>query len=321
MRSLRYILLLALIDCGGASAQVSLAERLRVIASSHHGDVAIFAENLQTHETVSLAPDTVVQAASVIKLTILYEAIEQIRSGKTRWDDRITVNAADRVGGSGLIQYFDSPLPLTFKDVLTMMIVVSDNTAANLAIEHLGLDNINHRTATLGLKNTYLYKKVFTPVAPGIVLPDDFKQFGLGKTTPREIAALMTKFVTCDLATASNPKQPTDQALCDVALKMLHLQFYRTAIPRYLEGMPGATGDSMANKTGSLDAVRADVAAVSTRRGMVVIAAFTYNNQYRAWTQEHEGELTIAKLARVIIESWSPDGLAPWPKFAALPHP
>ncbi len=176
-------------------------------------------------------------------------------------------------------------------------------------IDHLGLENIDARIAELGLKDTYLYKKVFLPPTPGVTMPADQKKFGLGKTTAREMAAVMTKIVRCELAELGSPARADDAALCDVALKMLHVQFYRSAIPRYLDGMPGATGDSIANKTGSLDAVRNDVAAISTKNGMVIISAFTSNNKDHSWGTEQEGELTIAKLARAIVQSWSPDGL------------
>jgi beta-lactamase class A len=291
----------------------SLQAQVQAIAAEHHGDVALFAEDLNTHDTVAISPDTPVQTASVIKLAILYEALEQVRSGKAHFDDRITMTAADQVAGSGVLLFFDAPLTLTLKDVLTMMIVMSDNSAANMAIDHLGLENIDDRIAKLGLKDTYLYKKIFTPAPPGMVMPADQKRFGLGKTTARQMAGLMTKIVRCELAEPGSAPRSGDPALCDVALKMLHLQFYRSAIPRYLDGMPGATSDSIANKTGSLDAVRNDVAAISTKNGMVIISAFTYNNKDRSWGADHEAELTIAKLARAIVQSWSPDGLAAWP--------
>ena len=116
----------------------------------HHGDVALFAENLKTHETVAISPDTPVQTASVIKLTILYEALEQVRNGKAHFDDKITLTKADQVQGSGVLLFFDAPLSLTLKDALTMMVVMSDNTATNLAIDHLGLENIDARIAKLG---------------------------------------------------------------------------------------------------------------------------------------------------------------------------
>jgi beta-lactamase class A len=303
--------------CVGAAfaqgASSSLQEQVQAIAAQHHGDVALFAENLKTHETVAISADTVVQTASVIKLAILYEALEQVRSGKAHFDDKITLTKTDQVQGSGVLLFFDAPLTLTLKDVLTMMIVMSDNSASNLAMDHLGIPNVDARIAKLGLKDTYLYKKIFTPAPAGMVMPADQKKFGLGKTTAREMAALMTKIVRCELAEPGSPAKPDDAALCDVALKMLHVQFYRSAIPRYLDGTPGATGDSIANKTGSLNAVRNDVAAVSTKNGIVILSAFTFNNKDQSWGAEQEGELTIAKLARAIIQSWSPEGLAAWP--------
>jgi beta-lactamase class A len=301
------------IGARGQGKPRSLEAQVHAIAAEHHGDVALFAENLKTHETVAISPDTPVQTASVIKLAILYEALEQVRSGKAHFDDKITLTKADQVQGSGVLLFFDAPLSLTLKDVLTMMIVMSDNSATNLAIDHLGLENIDARIRKLGLKDTYLYKKVFMPVPAGVVMPADQKKFGLGKTTAREMAAVMTKIVRCELAEPGSPARDDDAKLCEVALKMLHVQFYRSAIPRYLDGMPGATSDSIANKTGSLDAVRNDVAAVSTKNGMVVISVFTFNNRDHSWGAEQEGELTIAKLARAILQSWSPEGLAAWP--------
>ena len=299
------------------SAPLSLEAQVQAIAAAHHGDVALFAENLKTHETVAISPDTPVQTASVIKLAILYEALEQVRSGKAHFDDKIVLTKTDQVPGSGVLLFFDAPLTLTLKDVLTMMIVMSDNSATNLVIDHLGLENINARIAKLGLKDTYLYKKIFTPAPAGMVMPADQKRFGLGKTTAREMTALMSKIVRCDLAEPGSPARADDTALCDVAMKMLRVQFYRSAIPRYLDGMPGVTNDSIANKTGSLDAVRNDVAAVSTKNGIVIISAFTFNNKDHSWGAEQEGELTIAKLARAIIQSWSPAGLAAWPSAPA----
>ncbi len=223
---------LAVVLCpSGARAQdtsPALAAQIQTIATAHHGDVALFAENLKTHETVAISPDTPVQTASVIKLAILYEALEQVRSGKAHFDDKITLTKADQVPGSGVMLFFDTPLPLTLKDVLTMMIVMSDNSASNLAMDHLGIGNVDARIAKLGLKDTYLYKKIFTPAPPGVVMPPDQKKFGLGKTTAHEMASLMTKIVRCELAEPGTPAQEGDQALCNVALKCCMYSFTAT---------------------------------------------------------------------------------------------
>ena len=88
-----------------AAAQASspsLADQVHTIVASHHGNVALFAENLKTRETVAISADTPVQTASVIKLAILYEALEQVRSGKAHFDDKISLTKTDQVPGSGV---------------------------------------------------------------------------------------------------------------------------------------------------------------------------------------------------------------------------
>lgn len=284
-----------------------LQQALAAIVARHHGNVALFAENLKTGETVGIHPDELVQTASVIKLTILYEAMEQIRAGKVHLDDPIVLRKSDQVPGSGVLLFFDTPVTLTLKDALYMMVVMSDNTATNLVIDHLGLASIDARIKEMGLKNTYLYKKVFEP--PQGPMPADQKLFGLGKTTPREMAKVMQKIVTCDVAPPGTPLTPGDLQVCGVMLHMLRNQFYRGGIPRYLETLYPNADAAIANKTGALDAVRNDVGAIDSKQGMLILSIFTNDNRDQVWTVDNEGEVTIAKLAKVIVQAWSPDGL------------
>ena len=112
-----------------------------------------------------------------------------------------------------------------------------------------------------------------------------------------------------ELAEVAGTISEKDSAICGVAMKMLRNQFYRDTIPRYLEKLDATeTGSGIASKTGSLNAVRADVAIVAGKTGPMVISIFTYENADTSWTAENEGEVTIAKLARAIVESWSPAG-------------
>ena len=93
-------------------------------------------------------------------------------------------------------------------------------------------------------------------------------------------------------------------------MKMLRNQFYRDTIPRYLEKLDTTeTGSGTASKTGSLNAVRADVAIVAGKTGPMVLSIFTYDNADTGWTADNEGELTIAKMAKAIVEAWSPAGI------------
>jgi beta-lactamase class A len=309
--------LLGAVSCVAQTQDEVLLKQLQPIVAAHHGKVALYAVQLNTGKSVGINETEPVQTASDIKLAILYEAMVEVRAGKASWDEKITLKPGEAVGGSGMLHFFDPPMTLTLKDVLTMMVIVSDNTATNLAIDRFGVDAVNARIESLGLKNTHLYKKVMKPAtAP---MPADQPKFGLGKTTPREIAELMTWIGTCRLHAVGGQGNPAywhprfadpdaaDKAVCDVALGMLKDQFYQETIPRYLHGGDGTT----ASKTGSLNAVRNDVAIVAGKGGPMVLSIFTYDNADQSWTVDNEGEVTIAKLAKAIVDAWSPSGLDP----------
>lgn len=295
-----------------ASAQTTPASAIDPLIASFHGKVSLYAHDLATGQVLAIDADQPVPTASVIKLGILYTALEQIRSGRAHFDDQLTLRHQDQVPGSGVLLFFDTPMTLTLKDALTLMINQSDNTAANLVIDHLGITAIDDQLVALGLKNTWLYKKVYQP--PTGPMPPDQPQFGLGKTTAREMGELMERFVTCDLASnpvgSAPPAAPvtaSDQELCNAALHMLRVQFFRNSIPRYLESLDTTEGESaVANKTGALDHVRNDVGAVYTKHGVIVISEFTHDNADTSWTPDNEAEVLMAKIAKIIVGAWTP---------------
>jgi beta-lactamase class A len=305
------LILAVALGASAVSAQddAALAATLQTMVAGFKGHVSFYARDLATGKTVAIDADQPVPTASVIKLGILYEALQQIRTGRVHFDDRISVSREDQVPGSGVLLFFDTPMTITFKDALTLMIALSDNTAANLSMDHVGIKSVDDRLVSLGMKNTWLYKKVFSP-ADG-PMPDDQKEFGLGKTTAREMADLMARIATCNLGPApavagAGATIPSDQALCDAALHMLKVQFYRDGIPRYLDSAgPEAGITAIANKTGSLNQVRNDVGAVFTKKGTVVISAFTNGNADTSWTADNGAEILVAKLAQATVETWT----------------
>lgn len=310
------------VGIGSARAQHSADDGLRAtlgeMIKAHHGKVAVYASQLgvnqeKAHE-IAIDADEPVQTASVIKLAILYDAMVDVREGKASWDEKLTLKPGEGVGGSGVLHFFDTPMTVTLKDALTMMIIMSDNTATNLAIDRFGVDAVNARAESLGLKNTHLYKKVMKPATGP--LPADYAKFGLGKTTAREMAELLEQIGECHLrrpegasGTGLNdwaPMDEKDKAVCDVALGMLKAQMVREMIPR---GLPDGGDQVVANKTGSLNAVRNDVALVAGKTGPMVISIFTYDNEDHNWSVDSPAEVLIGKMAKAIVDAWSPDGL------------
>src|SRR5690349_2773788 len=180
------------------------------MAARHHGKLALYATNLKTGKSISIDADTPVPTASVIKLPILIEAMTQVKAGRRRLSDKVNLQKEDIVQGSGVLQFFETPLVMTLKDALTFMIIESDNTATKLVIDQVGIRNVNDGIARMGLKQTFLYKKVYKPAVGQ--MPPDQKKFGLGKSTAREMAQIMESIVRCSLQ---------DQLLCEDMLYML----------------------------------------------------------------------------------------------------
>lgn len=287
-----------------ALAADDLQRQLDQMAAAHHGKVALFAKQLKTGATVAVNADQPVKTASVIKLPIMIEAFAQAKAGTVRLEERLPLTAENQVPGSGILTNLKPGVQPTLEDAVVLMIDLSDNTATNMVIDKIGIAAVNQRLADMGMKNTYLYKKVFKP-AQG-PMPPDQPQFGLGKTTAREMAAVLESVERCDLK---------DETLCKRMVQILKDQQDHDAIPRYLQTSDTSEKPSaIAHKTGALDDVRNDVALVYTTAGPILISAFTWDNQDQSWTPDNQGGLLIARMAKAIVEAWAPRGLKPTPE-------
>jgi beta-lactamase class A len=97
-------------------------------------------------------------------------------------------------------------------------------------------------------------------------------------------------------------------------IEIMRNQQYRNMIPHYLETIDTSDeGSAIADKVGELDDVRNDVALIYSKAGPLVISAFTYDNKDQTWIAENEAELLIARMSKLIVNTWSPSGLQPPP--------
>src|SRR3954451_18233970 len=92
---------------------------------------------------------------STIKMPLMIEGFEQIKAGKFKRADKYTFAAADSQPGTGTIQRFDPGAVMTVKDLITMMIIVSDNTATEVLYRMVGgPEAVNARMQAMGLSQT-----------------------------------------------------------------------------------------------------------------------------------------------------------------------
>ncbi len=256
-----------------------LAERLE---RESGGRLAFVLHDLLTDERVRYRADEQVPTASVIKLPILVHIALAAGAGQLDWSAQLALTDAVKVPGTGILKELSAGLTLSVRDLCVLMTALSDNTATNMLIDHVGIEAVNARMRSLGLANTRLLRRAFTPDTPAS------RPFGLGVTTADEMADLLARIARRELG---------DSAAADTTLAMLAMQQDRAAIPRLLP-----VGWEYAGKTGSGTQMRADAGILTGPGGRrVVLAAFCTDLPRVDWSVENAGLLAIARLARELI--------------------
>ena len=226
--------------------------------------------DLTTGQEYVLHADEVLPTASSIKIAILAELYHQAQQGKIKLGDLYTLQSADIVGGSGVAGALTPGVTrLTIRDVAALMISVSDNSAANIIIDRIGMENVNALLDSLGLTHTRLRRKMM-----------DVKAAAEGReniSTPREMVTLLEDLYRGKVFN----KQMTDDFF---ELLSVHKESY---IPRELpEDL------RIANKPGELEGVRNDSGIVFTgNRPFVISVMATYLRR------EKDGGEAIVRIA------------------------
>jgi beta-lactamase class A len=270
-----------------------LDARLRSILAAGPAVAGVAVRHIERGETVSHDGDTPFPAASVFKVPVLVEAFRQIGQGLMRLTDRWELTEADKSTGSGVLLRLTPGLAPTVHDLLTLMIIISDNTATDMLVRRLGAERITATMRALGLTNTVVARTCIELVAdivgqasPALaphetaaliranpVDPDARCFRGTPDnniTTANEIAALLTMIETG----AGLDEIGIDEGARAAMRAILLRQQLNDRLPRFLPA-----GTPVAHKTGSLNgpwAVRNDAGVIDLGAGgRVVVAVFT----------------------------------------------
>jgi beta-lactamase class A len=116
--------------------------------------------DLKSGVEIEIRGDQQFPTASTIKMHILAHLLELREAGKLDWLERVKVDSTLSVPGSGVLAYLDDSTELTVRDIATLMIIVSDNTATNLCIDWATMEGVNDMLGRLGLTRTVLRRKM-----------------------------------------------------------------------------------------------------------------------------------------------------------------
>lgn len=272
-----------------------LRRTLDSIADRHHGVVGYAIRNLETGERLARRGDETFPTASLIKVPVMVTVYDLVAKGELSLDDPLTLLKIDKVGGAGVLHLLKPGLVLTVRDATALMIAVSDNTATNLILDRILIRRVWDKMEALGLAHTKVHHKVSTWASS--VAPDSTKKYGLGVTTPNEMATLFAL-----IADGKAVSPAADSAM----LAMLDDNQDAELLQRHV------TGIRAPHKTGAVDAARTEC-AIFYLQSRVVACALTKENQDQRWLVDNEAQVTLGAIGRAVVAAWPP---APKPATA-----
>jgi beta-lactamase class A len=271
MASIRFgaaTLLIAGAAFGQASQPLSrLQSNMERITKSVAADWGIYVKCLETGEEIAINAEKPMDTMSVIKIPLMVEAFRQIEAGRFSLSDNVTLKDSDKRPGTGVIRSLDPGAVLTIKDLLTLMIIVSDNTATDLIYEKVGgVKPVNELMQSLGLRSIHATGPADAWFKALRAAPsrDQFHAEGkhpFGLSSPHDMGRLLEMM---------KRGQAVSKSASEQMLQMMRGQVYSSRVPKYVTGfaVPHKTGDFLPH-------IGNDVGVLESANRNVVIAVFT----------------------------------------------
>jgi beta-lactamase class A len=230
------------------------------------------------------------EAASVIKIAVLTEAMAAVREGRVDLAERWNLTDENKADGSGTLLLLDAGLNPTWDDLATLMIGPSDNTATNAWIARLGIERINARMDTLGFSHIRLFATL-PAYSRREEEPSPWKGLRLGVVTPDEIADWMAKVARGELMDVGSSHRIFAYLDKDPTRLRIARRFPSEAL--------------WAGKSGTMSGTRNDSGILRTKKGRFVLVVLTAETKAVGLGPDHPAILAIADLAKTIVDTWS----------------
>lgn len=245
------------------------------LAEACGGTVSVCVRDVRNAFDFSLNDDARMRSASTIKVPILIEALRQARDGLLDLNAEYSVPRGKCCDGSGVLAHLHDGVILTLKDLLTLMIIVSDNTATNMVIDTVGVENVNSTLGGFGCSGMSLGRKMYDweGMARGL---DNF-------VVAREMAELLARVAR---------HEALGGEWDELVLSTMRAQQFSDELGLLLpEGV-------LANKTGQVDGVVHDCGVVTTPEFCYSIAVFTKDAPVAG-----EAKVMIGRISKAVFDA------------------
>ncbi|MDR1772269.1 MAG: class A beta-lactamase-related serine hydrolase [Hungatella sp.] len=215
------------------------------------GKISFLYENLKTGDGFAYHGQEPMMAASVIKLFIMAAAFEKRKKGTFQMEELFAVKREDCVPSCGALTYLHDGILVTGMDLVTLMIIFSDNTATNVLIDILGMDEINETIRGLGFRQTLLQRKMYDM-----------------ENSARGIQNYITACETGGLLKMMYDGTLIDKQSSETMILILKNQQLCSKIPFYLQAL--SDSPEIAHKTGEDTGITHDVGIVYGKEPFLV---------------------------------------------------
>jgi beta-lactamase class A len=186
-----------------AAAEGGLERLLQAELARYPAKAGIYVKHLTTKEEAAVRGDETFNSASVIKIPIMTLAYELAEQDKLKLDARVAIRKSDLRGGSGVLRYHDIGLEPTVRDLITQMIITSDNTATDMMLTQVGgVAAVNAWLKANGYGDLHLNTTIYEVFRRRYEAADP----ALKSLTPEEVYALQSG----DASFANMPRERFD---------------------------------------------------------------------------------------------------------------
>ncbi|MEA4863435.1 MAG: serine hydrolase [Victivallaceae bacterium] len=258
-------------DAGNCVDKEPAPQAIRRLLPEAPGEVAVVLTRLSSGERLYSSNSQVqMPSASTIKVLILAEIMRQVEAGNLSLEQRVPVPQEAKLADSiiGCLEQDN----YTLRDLATMMIIESDNTATNVLIDLVGMDSVNKLGSELGLKATSLQRKML-----------DWEAVKAGKqnyTSANDLDQLMV---------AIGERRLISRNASEEMIRMLNMQKDIESFKRY---MPEDL--VVAHKSGSLDCLEHETGIFWVEGNDYVLTVMTRNCTSNADARDFIGKLSLA---------------------------
>ncbi|WP_438315781.1 serine hydrolase [Sporosarcina sp. FA9] len=257
-----------------------LTQKIEEHIGNADGKWAIVLEDMDREEVWAVNQEELFYAASIIKLPIMAAAFDLAEQGKLTLSKQIELKRENQVGGAGVLQHLTPGTELTIYDLLTLMIIQSDNTATNILIDIVGVKQIQQMMKVLGMRKSEFYNKVMT-------VPT--KIIGRNMITAVDISGLLKKF-----ATGQSTSLHSCQQMIDIMKKQQLQNGFSAHLPKHSSDIVGQKPEwELASKSGSVTGIQHDAGIFYVGNRTMTLTVLS---------RECDGRLAQSTLAKIGLD-------------------